>query len=86
MAQMGSNKYEKVYLQRNDARSIEAHTLALHSGGIAIGVPNDRNNLTLAVRELEGLIVARSSNCTASAGKPFCAARLWNRLKLAAGL
>lgn len=88
LVQMGyANKYEKVFIFNAMmlADAIEAHTLALHSGGIAIGVFDDRNNLTLAVAELEkhrGEIV----ELYRVGGEAVLCGKVMNRLKLAAGI
>ena len=88
LTQMGyANKYEKVFIFNAMmlADAAEAHTLAMHSGGVAIGVRNDRNALTEAVRELEahrGKIV----ELYRVGGEGVLCGKVMNRLKLAAGI
>lgn len=88
LTQMGyapSYKMVFVYNAMKDADASTATFLALNAGGVAIGVRNDRNALTEAVRELEkhrGEIV----ELYRVGGEAVLCGKVMNRLKLAAGI
>lgn len=88
LVQLGyANKYEKVFIYNimSDADGMQAFYGAVLSGGVPIGVWNDRNRLTEAVAELEahrGEIVELYQ----VGGPGALLGEVMNRLKLAAGL
>ncbi len=85
MGYMPSYKLVFIYNAMKDADASTATFLAVNAGGVAIGVRNDRNGLTEAVRELEkhrGEIV----ELYRVGGEAALLGKVMNRLKLAAGL
>lgn len=88
LAQMGympSYRFVFIYNAMKDADASTATFLALNAGGVPIGVRNDRNGLTEAVRELEahrGEVVELYQ----VGGSEALSGKVMNRLKLAAGL